>query len=708
MRHVVLGGRYQVMDRLGEGGMAVVYTALDRKLNRLVAIKVLHQHFSENAEIRQRFEQEATAISAMDHPNIVKVYDFSGPDSRELWIVTEILKGLNLARFAKTFPYACVHPIIATAIICELCKALDHAHHNEIVHRDIKPENVMISDQGLVKLMDFGIAKNLHAENMTQTGTFMGSPSYMSPEQVRGRNIDHRSDLYSLGVAFYEIVTGRLPYTGSSTHDVIIKIVEGEFTEPRQWTPSLPIELNQIICKAIDKDPMLRFQSARSFARNLESFLSINGFDESHIELERFFSDRKSFELRLTRLSFNTSRSERRPEEPQPSNAFNPALAPTQILPGHRIQAISSPMPAPAVNIRISGLNSSGQSRSRGTKHLALAQIPQTPIPRRPAVRAKLPRRSRPVFFPGQMTISRHPTIAIMAAGVIFIGTLAAISIWGFVRSLSLVERSRVEEAHIDEPRVVPQSTVKIDKPKIPVVDERPIVQPSKKAIADKDPNQTPTPRKSRHPNPKVAIVHTIRSPKPIYNNPPSTDMERPTTNIHPPPVIVKNAVGTKANTDPAQIWISAKQSAQIYLDGRYIGTTVDDTFNSGWKKIAPGSHQIELRRPQFKTYSFSINLQPGEKQRFPGISLERGAPDTTYPLRIQSAQTPITITVISTTDKSQSTINVMTSPYTAYLARGYYKLRLEYKDKSVERNVLVPGAGSSLTVPINFEKVGE
>lgn len=301
MRNQLLGSRYRILDRIGEGGMAFVYLALDEKLGRKVAIKVLHEHMEKNADIRKRFQLEAEAVSRLEHPNIVKIYDFSGGESDRLWIVTEVIRGRNLAQYADKGTVHALHPVVATCIVREILRALTKAHDIGIVHRDIKPENVMITVDGRVKLMDFGIAKDLGRSNVTQTGTFMGSPSYMSPEQIRGRDVDQRSDLYSLSVLFYEIITGRLPFVGQTTHEVVMRIVDGSFTEPRFIVPTLPDTLNDLIVKGMAKKPEDRHESARAYGTILDQFLSQLGFDESHIELERYAQDESSFEERLAK-----------------------------------------------------------------------------------------------------------------------------------------------------------------------------------------------------------------------------------------------------------------------------------------------------------------------------------------------------------------------------------------------------------------------
>lgn len=299
MRGQLIGNRYRIEHRLGEGGMASVYAALDEKLGRRVAIKILHKHLADNPELARRFFQEAHAISKLEHQNILKIFDVSSPDAKIMWIVTELLSGNNLAEYVRALPQNKLNYNVAALMIRELVKALEKAHSEGVVHRDIKPENIFILDSGLLKLMDFGIAKNLKSVAVTQTGTFMGSPHYMSPEQIKGTRIDPRSDLYSIGILFYELVTGKLPFNGSTTHDVILKITQGRYLEPSVHEPGLPGDLVKIICKLMSKNRVSRYQKVANLAMDLDQYFSNLGLSESHIELERYFSDPDSFELRL-------------------------------------------------------------------------------------------------------------------------------------------------------------------------------------------------------------------------------------------------------------------------------------------------------------------------------------------------------------------------------------------------------------------------
>ena len=290
MRHKYIGNRYRLKTLIGEGGMASVYAAVDEKLDRRVAIKILHSHLAKNDDIRQRFHMEAQSISSIDHPNIVKVYDYSGPESKLLWFVSEILYGLDLAAYVKKFKARKAPPLLSFLVASEIAEALISAHTNGIIHRDIKPENVMVLDSGKIKLMDFGIAKIAENANSTQTGTFMGSPSYMSPEQIKGVDVDEGTDIYSLSVVLYELICGTLPYTGSSTADVINKILVGNFKEPTEHVKTLDLKLEDIIVKGLEKKSRDRYRSMSEFKTEINKILEENHLLPSSITLSEYLN----------------------------------------------------------------------------------------------------------------------------------------------------------------------------------------------------------------------------------------------------------------------------------------------------------------------------------------------------------------------------------------------------------------------------------
>lgn len=206
----VFGNRYEVIERVGDGGMATVFRGTDRVLKRDVAIKVMHPHLAARADARQRFNREATSIARLHHFNIVDVYDFSVGTDDQAYLITEFVHGETLTAFVSAHgPFL---PQAAALIGHAVAAALGHAHAVGIVHRDIKPDNLMISRDGQIKLMDFGIATAMDMEQMTATGAIVGSPAHMAPEQIEGGEIDHRCDIFALGTVLYHLVTRRLPF----------------------------------------------------------------------------------------------------------------------------------------------------------------------------------------------------------------------------------------------------------------------------------------------------------------------------------------------------------------------------------------------------------------------------------------------------------------------------------------------------------------
>jgi serine/threonine protein kinase len=349
----LIGHRYRVLRKIGEGGMAVIHIAVDEKLGRDVAIKILKERYENHDEIRVRFQHEARAISAFDHPNILKIFDFSGEESKQLWLVTELIHGRNLAQILETTPNGWLHPVIAASIVREICRALQTAHEHGVVHRDVKPENVMITHHGGVKLMDFGIAKIQRITSMTQTGMFMGSPSYMSPEQIRGRDVDHRSDVYSLGVLFYELVTGKLPYTGSSTADVAMKILGGGYAHPRFVMAGIPSDIDSCIVSCMELLPENRPQTIDEIGALIDGLLQSMGLESSMQELERCFKDPKAYGDRLARIlrvtEFKQAPTVIVPEPARSATSQPPAVS-TESARKWNNEAISSPIPRPDIS----------------------------------------------------------------------------------------------------------------------------------------------------------------------------------------------------------------------------------------------------------------------------------------------------------------------------------------------------------------------
>jgi serine/threonine protein kinase len=267
----MLGNRYEIMERIGGGGMAIVYRALDTLLNRSVSIKILRSQFVTDEDFVRRFRREAQAAASLSHPNIVNIYDV-GTEGEIYYIVMEYVDGRTLKEIIQERGPLPVEEAIEIAK--QICHALQHAHEHNIVHRDIKPHNVLISKEGRVKVTDFGIARAITSNTMTHTGSVLGSVHYFSPEQARGGITDVKSDIYSLGVVLYEMVTGELPFSGESPITVALKHLQDYFVEPRQLNPKIPQSVENIILKALAKDPHVRYPSSRDMYHDLENALA--------------------------------------------------------------------------------------------------------------------------------------------------------------------------------------------------------------------------------------------------------------------------------------------------------------------------------------------------------------------------------------------------------------------------------------------------
>lgn len=264
----LLDDRYEILELIGTGGMAVVYKARCHRLNRLVAIKILKDEFAGDEEFRRRFRAEGEAVAMLSHPNIVQVYDVSSSDSAN-YIVMELIDGISLKQYMETKGVLNWKETLHFAM--QIAKGLEHAHSRGIIHRDIKPHNVMVLKNGSVKVMDFGIARVMSKSN-TLTKEALGSVHYISPEQAKGGHTDNRSDIYSLGVVMYEMMTGRPPYDGESPVAVAIQHINGGAPLPSTLNPNIPKGLEQIIMKSMALEVNDRYTSATEMLQDMEAF----------------------------------------------------------------------------------------------------------------------------------------------------------------------------------------------------------------------------------------------------------------------------------------------------------------------------------------------------------------------------------------------------------------------------------------------------
>lgn len=272
----ILGNRYQLIERIGGGGMALVYKAKCNLLNRYVAVKILRTEFTTDKEFIERFKVESQAAASLSHPNIVSIYDV-GNENDINYIVMEYVDGVTLKEYITekgSLPWK-----TALNIAIQICSALEHAHKNHIVHRDIKPHNIIITKEMIAKVTDFGIARAVSSSTLTITGNTIGSVHYFSPEQARGGYTDEKSDIYSLGIALFEMLTGKVPYDGDTPVSIALKHLEDEIVPPIELDKSIPISVNNIVLKAVQKNQADRYQSAAEMLDDLYSAMKLPNGD---------------------------------------------------------------------------------------------------------------------------------------------------------------------------------------------------------------------------------------------------------------------------------------------------------------------------------------------------------------------------------------------------------------------------------------------
>ena len=322
----LLDNRYEILEQIGMGGMARVFRALDHRLNRQVAVKVLRDDLAEDAELRRRFHEESQAVAMLSHPNIVAVYDVSRSSDLE-YIVMELIDGITLKQYMQKKGNK-LNWREALHFITQIVKALGHAHSRGIIHRDIKPHNIMVLRDGSVKVADFGIARVASGGHSTLTQEALGSVHYISPEQARGSHIDARSDLYSAGVVLYEMITGRLPFEGDTPVSVAIQHINSIPLSPREIDPSIPEALEAITMKAMAPDPDNRYLSADEMLADLEEFRknpNIN-FDYNISEFQNDLDDADKTQVLPTAASI--SRVGNRNREPERASGRRSAPPP--------------------------------------------------------------------------------------------------------------------------------------------------------------------------------------------------------------------------------------------------------------------------------------------------------------------------------------------------------------------------------------------
>ena len=329
---MMIGDRYEILEKIGTGGMSDVYKAKCHKLNRFVAVKVLKQEFSENANFVSKFRVEAQAAAGLMHPNIVNVYDV-GEENDIHYIIMELVEGITLKKYIEKKARLSYKEAVSIAI--QVSMGIEAAHNNHIIHRDIKPQNIIISREGKVKVTDFGIAKA--ATSNTITSNVMGSVHYTSPEQARGGYSDEKSDIYSLGITMFEMLTGRVPFNGETTVAIAIKHIQEELPSPNEFVPEIPPSVEMIVLKCCQKSPDRRYQSMAELIEDLkqsllnpdESFVVLHDPDEEAAtryitdtdmaQIKRQSENQDYYEEETMRLNYEAGMD---PEEPYPEDEY--------------------------------------------------------------------------------------------------------------------------------------------------------------------------------------------------------------------------------------------------------------------------------------------------------------------------------------------------------------------------------------------------
>ena len=326
-----LDNRYEILEVIGQGGMSVVYRAKCHRLNRMVAVKVLKDEFSEDAEFKNRFQDESLSVAMMSHPNIVSVYDVSKSDDIE-YIVMELIDGITLKEYLQKKGHLTWQETVYFAL--QIAKALEHAHNRGIIHRDIKPQNIMVLRDGTVKVADFGIAHQVSKQQTYNKGEAIGSVHYISPEQAKGSRIDNRADIYSLGVVMYEMLTGRLPFEGTNPVDIAIQHINSIPLSPSDYVKDIPEAIENITMKAMSPRLSQRYSSADELIADLEKVRN-----DPHVKIE--FNNASDVErdakeeatrklnynseiekIKVKRMGEETRRMEPREEEPEEKESF--------------------------------------------------------------------------------------------------------------------------------------------------------------------------------------------------------------------------------------------------------------------------------------------------------------------------------------------------------------------------------------------------
>ncbi|MEI8025330.1 MAG: protein kinase [Pseudomonadota bacterium] len=706
MKKHLIENRYECLRKIGEGGMASVYEAQDRKLYRRVAVKILHEHMQNSRDLRKRFIKEAHSVSKLRHANILEIYDFSGESSKELWVVTELIDGVDLSRYLKDFENRRINPYIATCIVREISIALHESHSHGIIHRDIKPSNIMITKSGRIKLMDFGIAKDMATGDMTQTGTFMGSPSYMSPEQIRGSAVTSSSDLYSLCVLYYELVTGSVPFKGSHAAEIITKIIEDDPMPPKDICPEIMPSINEFILKGLEKKPSSRYLNAMDVEEKLEQILKSAGFGDSRVEMEQLFRQPKVYQEKLRRLNESAiSPSGEKTTEPKKIDAPKPSSSkPSETVPNDR-----GPYPLKVERPHYKNIPKATPSAyalkkesSSGTKFgmILMGILIALLIPILWLSLDKI----QPWGIRGIVDVKGNRPVKEGSPKPNSNKTSTPTS----TPTATSAPKVPSEDSPNEDPK---QKTKPQTKPntgsdyretslsqKPPLRETPPIVAPPTKIKVKKVPRAKALPPESKPTDSKInEPTATEPRPRPNQTNPPRETLNPPDQSLPK-----KGTPGPKA-LEKGTLSISSTSEGRLFLNG------IDYGLISGHEKsilLPAGGYEVKVVKEGFKSALGMAKLEGGRTTKLLSLKLEKEKePAPLYKLTLTTSSPQVLIQVSSI--HLRESVNLSNSKKTLSLPAGSYVVKAVYKGKTLERTIILPSpydADGSITFNAEFE----
>ena len=548
-------GRYRILSQLGQGGMATVFLGEDPMLNRLVAIKVIQAHLTYNTSLIERFTVEAKTIAALRHMNIVEVFDFGIQDNQQ-YLVMEYIDGQNLQTLCAAMSGQPMENTVAAAILCQAAEGLTSAEKHGVVHRDIKPENLLFNSEGVLKIADFGIAHIADEQSRTQTGAVLGSPNFMSPEQIEGMRPTHQTDLFSLGGVFYFALTGKLPFTGPSIPVTMRNICDKPHQSVMEVNPSADPFLSSLVDALLQKNPLHRPEGARWLANQLRSWLNHNGVVDL---VEHCHNYIQSLGL-----------------------ASSQTISEGSSIPGKPLR------PGTRLGTGLGTLNPSGTGARSG-------QIPYT--------------------MPGQIPYGMQPTTGAMGPSsrspVVWVGALVAVAVLILSGVLIWTRISGQATA----PAVIAAVETQTHSPKptdsSPQALQRPVEQPKPSALEALDeplpPVKRPKPIAVATPKPKPTPKPVTR-PRPVPE--PTVTTDRPLGNqMASPP----DQTAQKVPMTGTILIRSAPPFAAITINGKPQGET---PMNSPLE-VPVGRCHIEIVHRLTPPFDTTITITPGSKQDF-------------------------------------------------------------------------------------------